>query len=343
MKRYHKLIKKSFDKFRPNLSGRLVLTEAATGNYVCTPILAAMAGAEVYALAKNSKYGSIQEIIQQINDVAEEFGLKDKIHIILDREEAPLNKLDVVTNTGFVRPIDKTIINKLKPECVIPLMWEPWEYRESDLDLEACREKGIKVYGTNENDSRLQTFKYLGYIALHHLLQEKRTPMSTKVLVIGGKKFNEAVSAILKENRYEVRQIINSSNKLDNITEYDTIVLTDHEWGNVLIGDDQKALIKTNQLKEDDLIIHLCGKVCFNNLKESNMFKIIPENPAPFGYMSFTTDFIDPVAVFDLHTAGLKVAEGMLEAHEKKLDRVQYKLYLEKYYPALSFPQSFYW
>lgn len=343
MKRYHKLIKKSFDKFRPNLSGRLVLTEAATGNYVCTPILAAMAGADVYALAKNSKYGSIQEIISQIDDVAGVFGLRERIHIIIDREEAPLNKIDVVTNTGFVRPIDRALINKLKPECVIPLMWEPWEYRESDLDLEACREKGIKVYGTNENDSRLQTFKYLGFIALHYLLEEKRTPMSSKVLVIGGKKFNQAVTDILKENGYEVTQILSSSVRLDDITEYDVFVLVDHEWGNVLIGDDQEALIKINQLKEDDLIIHICGRVCCKSLNGTKMFRIIPENPAPFGYMSFTTDFIDPVAVFDLHAAGLKVAEGMLEAHKIGITGFNYKTFIESNYPGLSFENEKYW
>ena len=45
-------IKYSLDKFNLNLTGKVVLTEAATGAYSVTPVIAAMAGAKVYALAK---------------------------------------------------------------------------------------------------------------------------------------------------------------------------------------------------------------------------------------------------------------------------------------------------
>jgi prolipoprotein diacylglyceryltransferase len=46
-----------------DLSGLVVLTEAATRNYVYTTIIAAMAGARiVYGLTQNSNYGSVQEV-----------------------------------------------------------------------------------------------------------------------------------------------------------------------------------------------------------------------------------------------------------------------------------------
>ena len=59
--------------------------------------------------------------------------------------------------------------------------------------------------------------------------------------------------------------------------------------------------------------------------------------------MSFTTDFIDNTAIIDLHTAGLKVAEGMLKANNLKLKPHDYKKYLEENYPALAFDDHKYW
>ena len=59
--------------------------------------------------------------------------------------------------------------------------------------------------------------------------------------------------------------------------------------------------------------------------------------------MSFTTDYIDNRAVIDLHTAGLKVVEGMLKANELALDSEDYKIFMEDNYPALSFNEKKYW
>ena len=41
-----------------NLQGKTVLTEAASGAYVVTPLLAAIAGAKVYAFTRTTKYGT---------------------------------------------------------------------------------------------------------------------------------------------------------------------------------------------------------------------------------------------------------------------------------------------
>jgi hypothetical protein len=59
--------------------------------------------------------------------------------------------------------------------------------------------------------------------------------------------------------------------------------------------------------------------------------------------MSYTADYADPQAVIDLHTAGLKVAEGMIKANSLNLKPFEYKNYLEKNYPALSFNDSKFW
>ena len=61
-----KKILKSIKKFKLSLKNKNILTEAANGNYVVTPIIAALAGAKVTALAKNTRYGKTTDAKNQI-------------------------------------------------------------------------------------------------------------------------------------------------------------------------------------------------------------------------------------------------------------------------------------
>jgi len=339
MRRQAHLIKESFNKFQLELHGKIVLTEAATGNFVCTAILAAMAGAKVYAIAKNSRYGSASQAHDAVISIAKELGIENQITIIYSLDEIDLGKIDVVTNTGFVRPIDKLMIEKLNPNCVIPLMYEPWEFRPSDIDLEYAVRKGIKVYGTNESDYRLQTMNYIGLTVLYFLLKEKRSPFNSRILLIGCEKFNKAIEGKLKKLNYSVSSFLTDKYITENIGEYDTIVLAEHTNSKLIIGNSDASLIRSSSITEDQLIIHISGNVDFSMLN----CKHYPETPASFRYMSYTTDFIDPLAVSNLHAAGLKVGEGMLKANQDGLKGLYFKSFMEIKYPALAFVNEKYW
>lgn len=338
MKRQAKLIIDSFNKFHLDLHGKTVLTEAATGNYVCTPILAAMAGAAVYAIAKNSRFGSAHQAHDEVISIAKEFNIENQITIIYSLDEIDLGKIDIVTNTGFVRPINKSMIDKLKSDCVIPLMFEPWEFRADDLDLESAVRKGIKVYGTNESDIRLQTMNYIGFTVLYFLLKEKKSPFSSRVLLIGCEKFNKAIVGVLKKLNYSVTSYVTEEYIETDIKEYDTVIIAEHINPKLIIGETDFALIKSSLFTREQLIIHISGNVDFTVLK-CNHF---PEVPAAFGYMSYTTDFIDPLAVIDLHSAGLKVGEGMIKAKLLGFQGFEFKIFMESNYPSLAFADK-YW
>jgi len=329
-------ILKSILKFDLNLNNKNVLTEAASGNYIVSPIIAAASGAYVYALFKETKYGTYNEISEQIYSLAKQFNVEDKINIITSYNEVDLSKIDILTNTGFNRPINKELIDKLSSNCVIPLMWEPWEYRPNELDLDYCAHKGIKVYGTNEADPRLKTMDYIGYIVLNFLLQEKRSPFSSKVLVLGNEHFTNPIHKVLKQNNYNFT-VINDYNKNVDTSVFDVIVFAEHKNNNLLLGNN--AYINNKDLDENKLLIHIAGNIEINNL----FCKIIPKQPSKFGYMSFTTDYIDNMAVIDLHTAGLKVAEGMLDINSKEISGNKYKVIMEDSFPALAFENKKYW
>ena len=57
-RRLVRLMTAAIERCELDLSGRVVLTEAATGAYAVTPVLAALAGAQVYALAAATRYAT---------------------------------------------------------------------------------------------------------------------------------------------------------------------------------------------------------------------------------------------------------------------------------------------
>jgi len=163
------LMKAAIGRLDLGLAGHAVLTEAATGAYAVTPVLAALAGAHVFALANTTRYGSADDIEKATLGLAHLAGVGDRIEFIYEKNPAILGRIDVVTNSGQVRPIDKTMVSYLKPSCVVPLMYEAWEYRPADIDLDACRSRGIEVAGTNEQHPAVDVFPFLGLLAAREL------------------------------------------------------------------------------------------------------------------------------------------------------------------------------
>ena len=61
--RLHRAMATAVDACQLDLTGRTVLTEAASGAYVVTAVLAALAGAQVTALARPGRHGDVAEVL----------------------------------------------------------------------------------------------------------------------------------------------------------------------------------------------------------------------------------------------------------------------------------------
>src|SRR5262249_13151350 len=75
-KRLTRLIHRAIERCALNLGGLTVLTEAASGAYVVTPVLAALAGADrVFAITRSTRYGSVEEIRESTLALARRAGV----------------------------------------------------------------------------------------------------------------------------------------------------------------------------------------------------------------------------------------------------------------------------
>ena len=145
-----------------DLRGKLVLTEAATGAYSVTALISAASGAETRILARDSAYGTAEEAYTEVETRAAELGCFNRIRRYDTRESI---RFDIITNSGHLRPLDKGRLDLLKDTGLVALMYENWEFRESDLDSAYCLEKSIPVVGLNERHPDVDVFGFLGDMA----------------------------------------------------------------------------------------------------------------------------------------------------------------------------------
>ncbi|MBS7695920.1 MULTISPECIES: hypothetical protein [unclassified Chelatococcus] len=168
-----------------DLTGLSVLTEAATGAYAVTPVIAAMAGArEVNAVARSSRHGSVGVAHAAVEALAQAAGVSARISLLDHVPEDRLGSVDIVTNSGHLRPLGASLIERLPPTAVIALMFEAWEFRPDDIAREACRSRGIPIVGVNERHPAVDVFAFLGPLAAALLRDAGVTLAGSRIAVI---------------------------------------------------------------------------------------------------------------------------------------------------------------
>src|SRR5262249_6684444 len=108
-----------------------------------------------------------------------------------------VGEADIVTNSGHLRPLDRELIGWMKPTAVVPLMYEAWELRPGEVDLAACRERGIPVAGTNEDHPAIGVFNYLGMMVVKQLLECRVEVWGSRVLLLCDNRFLPYIESTL--------------------------------------------------------------------------------------------------------------------------------------------------
>lgn len=171
VRRLSRLIAVAVERCALDLSGISVLTEAATGPYVVTSVLAATAGARVVALTRASPYGSLADVRSQTLCLAAHCGVADRITVTDKRSPSLFGEADVITNSGHVRPIVGAEAAAIRSDAVLSLMFETWEIHAGrlDLDINGLRARGVRIAGTNERHPHVDVFSFLGQMAVVQL------------------------------------------------------------------------------------------------------------------------------------------------------------------------------
>ena len=355
--RAKKLIEEFIRELDLNLSNLIVLTEAASGNYIFTPLIAAMANAEmVFAFTRDSKYGKARDIMENTMLFAEYLGVDEIVETVDVLKPRIIKKADIVTNLGFLRPIDKDFIYHLKPTAAVSLMFETWEFREQDLDLRECWAKGIPVLGTNERHSALRIFDYVGHLCLKMLHDVGVEVFRSKIVLVGTSMFGRNILKILsasgaetlcvtEEKKREVEKLggvkigssLKESEVQDKVRNCDAVITDTYTNPDILFS--ENSFISAKKLRElapGACIIQLTGRIDRKSLHEYE-FYYVPEDDPGIGHMGWTLADLGSKPIIALHSGGLKVGELLARARLKGLDRRQAELEALKHSMCMDF------
>ena len=312
-----RLMREAIQRCELDLRGSVVLTEAAIGAYVVTPILAAMAGAEcVFAVTRSTRYGSIDQVMAQTRAVAKLADVDGLIRITVEKSADVMARADIITNSGHVRPIDHTTVGYFKPTAVVPLMYESWEYRSADLDLIACRAKGIAVAGTNERHSAVDVFSYLGIMAVKLLLDAGIAVHGSRMLLLCDNPFAQFIERGLS-GAGAVVDCVRGLSAANNDASYDAIVIALLPRSKPVLDHANAKHIKKTW--NGAAIVQFWGDIPRDSFVEYDVPMWPPQQPAP-GHMGILPSEVGPEPVVRLQSGGLKVGEllwrARLEGHE---------------------------
>ncbi len=322
-RRLIRLMSAAIDRCSLDLSGLTVLTEAASGAYVVTPVLAAMAGADVYALAGGNAYASSAELQKLTVELARLAKVADRIQLVYRKDPAIVGAADIVTNSGQVRPIDADMVALMKPSSVVPLMYESWEYRHSDVDLQACRSRNIMVAGTNERHPSVDVFSFLGQMAIMQLHEAGVAVRGSQLLLLCDNDFGPFIMRDLESAGADVRQARQLT--ADALAaDCDAVILAMHPRAEPAFTAVEARLL--SQRAPGAILVQYWGDADRASLKATGV-PVWPAETPRAGHMAILPSALGPEPIVRLQSGGLKVGQilagGLDRASSEDLALVQ--------------------
>lgn len=296
-----------------DLTGRTVVTEAATGAYVVTPVIAALAGAaRVVAVTRSTRHGSVADVRAATEELAGLLDVAGVVEVVDELTEEHLAAADVVTNSGHVRPIDARMAARLRPGAVVPLMYESWELaaRAADVDVVALAGRGIAFAGTNERHPHVDVFSYLGMMATFQLAEAGVAVHRSRVGLVCDNDFAAYIVRGLAGAGAEV-VVAGTVQDLPASDRFDAVVVarTPRDVDVLDAADAQEVARRWPGAP----VLQYWGDLDRTALAEAGVGVWPPQAP-PRGHMGVLPSAIGPEAIVRLQCGGLKVAEVLLKA-----------------------------
>lgn len=300
-------IRRRITDLQLDLTGLNVVTEAATGAYACTAVIAAMAGAaRVCAIGKDTRrYGSYEDAVTATLRLAQGAGVGDRIYFSRSVDPDLLSRCDILTNSGHLRPISRDMISRLPPTAVIGLMFEAWEYRDADLDLAACREHGIRVAAVNERHPDVGVFPFLGPLCVR-LLADAGVPLAaSRIALLCDNAFAPFILqgltfADCRADRFDCAAAVPHA-------AWDVVIVALDPGRNAPLGEAEFARLA--RVAGGARLAQFWGDVDRAAATRNGFAEIVPAAEPEKGHMGILLSAVGPEPIIRLQAGGLKAAE----------------------------------
>ncbi len=301
-----RLVREVVSAISLDLSGLTVLTEAATGPFAVTAVLAACAGArEVYCVAQDSRYGSAEDAFSATRQLAAAAGISRGLAFFAEKDPAFVAQADVVTNSRHLRPLDQEMIDWMHDLAVIPLMYEGWEHRPEDVDRAACEARGLPIVGTNERDRRIGVFGYLGPAAAHILNDAGFEVLGSRIVLVCDNPFRPYLEQYLESAGAIVASVAGLSGDLPE-GPVDAVLLAVKPTGGDVI--DAAVARRLGEAYPGTCVVQFWGDINRAALAGASL-SAWPHLSPGTGRMGILLSDLGPTPAVMLQAGGLKVGE----------------------------------
>jgi hypothetical protein len=240
-------------------------------------------------------------------ELASSAGVADRIEVLQTIGPDVLQNVDIVTNSGHLRPLTATLIEQLPSHAVIALMFEAWEFRSDDLDVEACLRHRIPVVGVNERHSTIDVFSFLGPLCLRQLHDCGLAGYSNRIALICDNDFVGPLRAGL------------SSAGASAVTFGSVEAVYRNDWDAIIVALQPTSAIRVGVSEARHLancsppataVLQFWGDVDRTALIASGL-AVWPPAPPKMGHMGILLSEIGPEPIVRLQAGGLRAAESV--------------------------------
>jgi len=328
IKRAIRKAEESIDLLDLDLSRLKVLTEVGSNYFALTPVIALMAGAlEVFAWTKDSRFGKGSENVEECKDILKEISYKGEIKFRVNRRPIEdIKSANIITNSGFIRPLDKFFLKHVSPSStVIPLMYESWEFRDEDIDINYCKNNNIKVAGTWENHPAIKVFSATGPLAIKLAMEANCEVYQNNIIVWSDDHFGkEAKKSFERLGASTVLLTTDKEVLMNNLRKTDFIYICNYNEKRKYFGEDDKSIFDIKEIYKQNSgiqIIHLYGDID-NDLLDKYSIGIYPPKKGYSSVMTYTLAHLGMTPLIRLQTGGLKVGEVIYKKQVNKITQI---------------------
>jgi hypothetical protein len=225
-----------------------------------------------------------------------------------------LRSADLVTNLGWVRPLDQAKVRCLRPGTVIAAMCEAWEVRAGDIDLRACAARGVRVAGVNEDHPAVDVFEHNGLLAVKLLHALQVEVYAARIAVAGEGKFAARIAATLSKLGADVRRAPSLAGESGAwaVERADAVVVADYTKKTVMLGSGGDMAVETlEKLAPHAAVVQFAGWVRTGELRAAGI-PVYPAEEVGPRRMGRTMAHLGPAPLVGLHAAGLKAGAMLL-------------------------------
>jgi len=310
-KRIYRSIIKSIEEFNLDLSGEVVLSELGTNEYNFVALIPILAKAKKVIIIHNEDL-LFDQLRSNFLTFLKEFKVKNNNFLFVSKKELQTVKkeITIISNCGNVRPIDQMLVQGMDRLKVVGLMYDGWELRKSDVDVDYLTKNHIKLVAVNETHKNHNIFSYVGPLCAKLCMESKHEIMDEKFLVWSNDPFGKYISKYLEQmGAKEIISTVDKNQFYRSLPNLDVIVLASYNFEGEYFG--MNGLFNEDYIKQKNssvTFIHLFGKI-----NKKNEIDIFPPDPGQTRKMSRTFSYLGYNPLYRLISAGFKVCEEVIK------------------------------